>query len=714
MAFTVRIPQSYATRIINAIRNSSNIPRIQDAKIRGLNVQPDGSLLVRSESAESPYEAYVDIFNQNLGIPFAAIRGFETLADTATDANQYRTGIATTPEKKAAIDASGLYADSRAIAPEDITTPFTGAGDVQDLTFDERRAIGEMPFGPYQITPPRTILPYVSEGQGEGSIAGGLFRDPEDAEVPKVAETGDAIPANLPEFWRERYDEYLLLSPYLQSVILENQIKNYIELEPYRGEGIDGAASIDGLFTNEPGSIADIALESVFDPSKGGVGGTNFEVQPPAGYVPTSRIPDPLQLQGYANTGLQDILNIFYANPDQYISEIPVFEDVFNEAGQVIGQRQVGTQQALSPVAQAALQAFSTQRGAESADIASRFGTATPFGAIAGLGGSAGQALGLAELQARAGVTNPYAALGTGSAIGDIGTILRGGLTPEEQLALEGLQARGGLTAEQRLAELGTQYNPFSETAQNRLDLARAQASGGLTNELNILAAQQAAAANNPFAAAQLGIDIGNISTILRGGLTPNQQLALAQAPGNPFGLTAQQQIDLQNQLARGGLTAQEQSALVGLQARGGLTVQEQLNLAGLQARGGLTAQERLAEQRLAALSPLLQASPGTLGGLSRVLGGEAQLQGLFSPFTSDTSATGMANVMQQTSPTPFTTQSMERPRQTIGGYQRADLFDRGAIEAEAGMAGEELDRYLGQVSLGAGSPRVSLGAQLA
>jgi len=133
-----------------------------------------------------------------------------------------------------------------------------------------------------------------------------------------------------------------------------------------------------------------------------------------------------------------------------------------------------------------------------------------------------------------------------------------------------------------------------------------------------------------------------------------------------------------------------------------------------LQARGGLTAQERLAEQRLAALSPLLQASPGTLGGLSRVLGGEAQLQGLFSPFTSDSSATGTANVMQQTSPTPFTRQSMERPRQTIGGYQRADLFDRGAIEAEAGMAGEELDRYLGQVSLGGGSSRGSLGAQLA
>jgi hypothetical protein len=331
-------------------------------------------------------------------------------------------------------------------------------------------------------------------------------------------------------------------------------------------EGDGEQTSIENLFTREPGSVADIALASVFDPDKGGVGGENFEVQPPEGYVPPSRIPDPLQLQGYANTGLQDILNIFYANPDRYISEIPIFEDVFNEAGQVIGQRQVGTQQVLSPVAQAALQAFSTQRGAESADIASRFGTATPFGAIAGLGGTAEQAVGLAELQARAGVTNPYAALGTGSGIGDISQILR----------------------------------------------------------------------------------------------------------------------------------------------------------------GGLTAQERLSEQRLAALSPLLQASPGTLGGLSRVLGGEEQLRGLFSPFgvgqsspvqgapiqvSQQASAPSLSSLSQQVSEGPFATQA---PRQTVGGYQRADLFERGGIEAEAGMTGEELGRYLGQVTpFGGGSPRGSLGAQL-
>ena len=458
----------------------------------------------------------------------------------------------------------------------------------------------------------------------EGSIAGGLFRDPEDAEVPKVAETGDAIPANLPEFWRERYDEYLGLPSSLQQAILDNQFQNYIELNEWQirtggatgeeGGGVSGAAGADvgleelqrilgqttGATVNPDGSIS-------FGP--GTVDPSTIDV--------TRRIPDPLQLQGYANTGLQDILNIFYANPDRYISEIPLFEDVYDpDTGQVIRQRQVGTQQVLSPVAEAALRAYSTQRGTESADIASRFGTATPFGAIAGLGGSAEQALGLAELQARAGVTNPFAALGTGSGIGDISQILRGGLTVQEQLALEGLQARGGLTA-----------------------------------------------------------------------------------------------------------------------------------------------QERLAEQRLAALSPLLQASPGTLGGLSRVLGGEEQLRSLFSPFTSYAAqpVTGQGAPIQVSQqpfapspriggfqktgeyiapqPLPYVPSQRtgdpklldvvvnlssqqaskgQAPRQTVGGYQRAGLFDRGGIEAEAGMTGEELGRYLGQVTpFGGGSPRGSFGAQL-
>ena len=56
---------------------------------------------------------------------------------------------------------------------------------------------------------------------------------------------------------------------------------------------------------------------------------------------------------------------------------------------------------------------------------------------------------------------------------------------------------------------------------------------------------------------------MGDISTILRGGLTPEQQLALAQAPGNPFGFTANEAMALQNSLARGGLTPTQRLAEV-------------------------------------------------------------------------------------------------------------------------------------------------------
>jgi hypothetical protein len=325
------------------------------------------------------------------------------------------------------------------------------------------------------------------------------------------------------------------------------------------------------LFTREPGSVADIALASVFDPSKGPVDGTNFEVQPPEGYVPPATPFVPAELNGY---GLKDIIEYFYANPDRYISEIPLFEERYDpQSGQIL-RTQVGTQKVLSPVAQAALQAFSTQRGAESMDIASQYGTASPFGVIAGAGGetAAEQAIALANLQARAGITNPYAALGTGS-------------------------------------------------------------------------------------------DIANISTILRGGLSAEQQ---------------QQQ------------------------------------------------------QLLSALSPLFQASPGTLGGLSRVLGGEAQLRNLFSPFTSFAAqpvtdqgvpiqvsqqppVSNLSSLAEQVSESSFETQPMAPVRQTIGGYQEADLFDRGAIDAEAGMVGEEIDRYLGQVTpFGQGVSRGSLGASYA
>jgi len=256
----------------------------------------------------------------------------------------------------------------------------------------------------------------------------------------------------------------------------------------------------------------------------------------------------------------------------------------------------------LSPAAQAALQAFSTQRGAESADLASRFGTSTPFGVFAGMGGktAAADAKSLAELQAKAGVSNPYAALGTGSTIGDIGTILRGGLDVNEQLAL-----------------------------------------------------------------------------------------------------------------------------------------------AGFQARGGLSPQERLAEQRLGILPSLFQTTPQALGGLSRVLGGEEALQRALSPFFGGVpagqddaqqditqnisgSAFGGQPVNMNIAGSPFggqpvnmniagppvTQQEVPRFRPTLGDYQGAGMFEQGGFQAEAGIAGQELPKFLGEVSpLGTSTARGGLGA---
>ena len=51
--------------------------------------------------------------------------------------------------------------------------------------------------------------------------------------------------------------------------------------------------------------------------------------------------------------------------------------------------------------------------------------------------------------------------------------------------------------------------------------------------------------------------------------------------------------------------------------------------------------------------------------------------------------------------------------RPTVGQYQRADLFDRGGFEAEAGMSGKQLTPFLQEVTpLGASTRPGGLGAQ--
>lgn len=341
-------------------------------------------------------------------------------------------------------------------------------------------------------------------------------------------------------------------------------------------------------------------------------------------------------------TGIKEMLNIFNQDPERYYTT----ETIIGPDGQAI------TQQVLSPVAQAALQAFSTQRGAEAMETGARFGAGSPFGVIAGMGGetAAADAKGLAEQQAYSGITSPFAALQTGSDIDQISQILRGGLSAQQQSDLAGLQARGGLGVE-------------------------------------------------------------------------------------------------------------DQFALAGMQARGGLTPQQMQALAGLQARGGLTPEQRYAEQRLAMMPSLLQMSPQSLGGLSHFLGGPEALQGYLSPFFTqpEFAAQGAAPAVdwraQQALPRPMTAPATGTPmepfqdptewgtggvpvstgggvpisasrgggvpisataggnvpiaaggmqptvQQTMGGYKQQTPWERGVTEAKAAVAGKELEDYLGEVT---------------
>ena len=424
-------------------------------------------------------------------------------------------------------------------------------------------------------------------------------------DVPPAGPDPVTRPANLPPVWKERYNEYLTLPGGQQQAILDNQLQNYIDLNDWQISTGGSTGEVGGGGSGAAG--ADLTLQELealaAGETTGGGAGGGFGFQPGA-FTGAGNIPESMNFEGFPVTGLQDMLNIFYSKPDQFIVEQPVMGTIgYDEETGLPIEGIVGSQQSLSPAAQAALQAFSTQRGAESSDLASRFGTSTPFGAIAGLGGTSADAVGLAELQARAGVSNPYGALGTGSTIGDVGTILRGGLSVEQQSALAGMQARGGLSAD------------------------------------------------------------------------------------------------------------------------------EQLTLSGLQARGGLSAEQRLAEQRLGILPSLFQTTPQALGGLSRVLGGEDALQRALAPFFGGVPAQQAApqpGVTANISGSPFAGQPVnmniagpaatQQPtpsfRPTLGDYQGAGMFEQGGLQAQAGMAGQELPKFLGEVSpQGTSTARGGLGA---
>lgn len=132
----------------------------------------------------------------------------------------------------------------------------------------------------------------------EGSIAGGLFRDP------------NAFPATTTGGGYSYLDE------------------------PVFDEGDGEQTSIQNLFRFNPGSVAGEALSTVYDPTKGPVDGTNYLVQPPAGYVPptgtvpaTGAMPSPVGIPAFSSQELINDPQGFLTGAGQRLA----FRNVFGE-----------------------------------------------------------------------------------------------------------------------------------------------------------------------------------------------------------------------------------------------------------------------------------------------------------------------------------------------------------------------------------------------
>ena len=347
------------------------------------------------------------------------------------------------------------------------------------------------------------------------------------------------------------------------------------------------------------------------------------------------------------STGIRDMLNIFNQDPERYFVTKTILDPVTGLPA--------GTEQVLSPVAQAALQAFSTQRGAEAMETGARFGAGSPFGVIAGQGGTAQDAIGLAEQQAYSGITSPFAALQTGAGIGDISQILRGGVTADEQRQLAGLQARGGLSVEDQFALAGMQARG-GLTPQQMQALAGLQARGGLTPEQRY--AEQRLAMM-PSLLQMSPQSLGGFAEVFGGGAEGKQAL---QGYLSPFfqqpDFAAQQALPQSMAPATG--TPMEPFQDPTEWGTGGVPVS-----AG---RGG---------------GVPISASRGGGVPISATAGGNVPI-----------AAGGMQtneNIARGSTAIPT--------RQTLGGFQRATPFARGGTEARAAIAGKDLEDYLGEVT---------------
>ena len=247
------------------------------------------------------------------------------------------------------------------------------------------------------------------------------------------------------------------------------------------------------------------------------------------------------------------------------------------EAEKAVATTQAGAQEAVATTqADATTEAAASQAAAQTAAAVAAAQAASPFGYLA-QADERDRNLALQDITSIYGHMNrpEMAQVQASGPFGFVGQTPEAGYTPDQVEQLMGI-----IQQQQQAQSLAAlRDNPFAAAIYAQ-QVAGPEGTPVVGPEqalsisgIPLRQSELQAAASGPYGYMQERIGTGDpferirglqeVSEILRGGVTPEQQLALAQAPGNPFGLTAQQQIDLQTELARGGLTPAQRLAEV-------------------------------------------------------------------------------------------------------------------------------------------------------
>ena len=247
------------------------------------------------------------------------------------------------------------------------------------------------------------------------------------------------------------------------------------------------------------------------------------------------------------------------------------------EAEKAVATTQAGAQEAVATTqAGATTEAAASQAAAQTAAAVAAAQAASPFGYLA-QADERDRNLALQDITSIYGHMNrpEMAQVQASGPFGFVGQTPEAGYTPDQVEQLMGI-----IQQQQQAQSLAAlRDNPFAAAIYAQ-QVAGPEGTPVVGPEqalsisgIPLRQSELQAAASGPYGYMQERIGTGDpferirglqeVSEILRGGVTPEQQLALAQAPGNPFGLTAQQQIDLQTELARGGLTPAQRLAEV-------------------------------------------------------------------------------------------------------------------------------------------------------